>query len=255
MERLTLPIATVEVVSLSSARSSRTFAMVARRWRPAKVRHGMKHVMSIAAFFALLPTSDAAIVWDESIDGDLLEIGQNIGPLQVGTNTFRGTFALFRSSGAAAHADTDSGLVDLADGLMITSMDARITATYGYGVSGYSRFAGLHAPSVNRIYDKEFSYHDGIVSETVLVNLLPSNEMGTYRFFTGGGSAGVADDVEFYWDWEIDIEVTRDNQAIPEPSGFLIWSILTATTGCVSARRNRKELRKRTSCSAQPLTP
>ncbi len=201
----------------------------------------MKFLNAAIFFLVFSYSSNATIVWDESIDGDLLGIGQSIGSLGVGTNTFLGTFGLFRNNGNAASADVDSGFVDLANHLQIISLDAEITSTYGFGVLNYTRVAGLHSPTVPHIYYEE------MLSDTVIYNLLPISETGTYRLFTGGGGASVEDDVEFYWDWEINIEVA----SVTEPSllALLLTGILSVVFfGIRSSKPNSPLLAVKRSC-------
>ena len=174
----------------------------------------MIKVVILIATLVFASPSYSAIIWDESIDGDI-GIGQNIGSLQIGTNTFLGTFSLFRTGGNAAHADTETGIINLADNLQIISMEANIIDTYGYGVLGYSRFAGLHSPTVSSIYIEE------MYTDTIYTNLLPFSETGAYSIFTGGGGASVEDDVEFFWDWEINIEVV----SVPAPSSLTLFLV------------------------------
>lgn len=163
-------------------------------------------ILILIATLVFASPSYSVIIWDESIDGDI-GIGQNIGSLKIGTNTFLGTFSLFRTDGNAAHGDTETGIVNLADNLQIISMQANIIDTYGYGVLEYSRFAGLHSPTASSIYLEE------MYADTIDTDLLPFGETGEYSIFTGGGGASVEDDVEFFWDWEINIEVV----SVPEP--------------------------------------
>ena len=159
------------------------------------------------------PTAMATVIWDESIDGDLGTLGPHVGDLHLGNNTFLGSGSITRLSGGAAIADTDSGFFDLTDGLRIILMTARITSLYeSEGSTLNSRSAGLRDPDGTDIFLTD------MVSETISVDLLFSDTIGTYRFFTGGGSASGGDNLEILWDWEINIVVGR----VPEPPVVLL---------------------------------
>ena len=155
----------------------------------------------------------ATVIWDESIDGDLGTLGPNVGVLSLGNNTFLGSGSITRLPGGAATADTDSGFFDLSEGLRIILMTARITSLYeSEGSTLNSRSAGLRDPEGTDIFVTD------MVSETISVDLLFSDTIGTYRFFTGGGSASGGDDLEILWDWKINIVVAK----VPEPSAILL---------------------------------
>jgi len=165
-------------------------------------------VATIVAGVMCLPVSAGTVIWDEAVNGDLSGLGTSIGNFQVGTNTFLGSGSLLRSGGNAASADTDSGFLVLNDGLRIDSMTAFITSLFeSPGSTLFTRFAGLHSPTTPTIVEIE------MISNATLISLLPDDTLGTYRFFTGGGSAGVADDATILWDWRIDIVVST----VPEP--------------------------------------
>ena len=159
--------------------------------------------------------ADTVVLWDEAVNGDLSGLGTSIGNFQVGTNTFLGSGSLLRSGGNAASADTDSGFLVLNDGLRIDSMTAFITSLFeSPGSSLFTRFAGLHSPTTPTIVEIE------MISNATLISLLPDDTPGTYRFFTGGGGAGVADGGTILWDWRIDMVVST----IPEPSTILLFA-------------------------------
>ena len=174
-------------------------------------------VLAIVLGLCLATTNsfaDTVVLWDEAVNGDLSVLGTSIGNIQVGTNTFLGSGSLLRSGGNAASADTDSGFLVLNDGLRIDSMTAFITSLFeSPGSTLFTRSAGLHSPTTPTIVEIE------MISNATLISLLPDDTPGTYRFFTGGGSAGVADDATIVWDWRIDMVVST----IPEPSTLFLF--------------------------------
>lgn len=185
-----------------------------------------RNLFAAGVLFTAALSAHAALIWDESLHGDLHGLGTSVGALGSGTNTFIGTFSLHRVGGGAAWADTDSAMFELLDGYAVTGMRAAITATSGYGVVNFTRIAGLLSPSHEAIF---YSDMEGLV----FTDFLPTSDVGSYRMFTGGGSASVWDDVDFYWDWQIEIDVA----AVPEPVTFAL--VGAALLGVTATRRRR----------------
>lgn len=171
-------------------------------------------------------SAHAALIWDESLQGDLSAIGTSIGVLGSGTNTFRGTFSLHRADGGAASADVDAATFEVLDGYAVTGMRAAITATSGQGVFSYTRVAGLLSPSLETLF-----YAD--MEGAIFYDYLPTSVAGPYQMYAGGGSASVADDVDFYWDWQVEIVVAR----VPEPASLALAS--AALLGIAATRRRK----------------
>ena len=191
----------------------------------------MRKIKLFLGIFTLLfgSVANAGIVWDEFFDGDLTALGTNVGALQIGTNTFFGRCSLSRVDGNAVIADTDSGLFTLDPGLRLDSMSADITFLFELEGSTLSnRFSGLRSPDNTLLYEVE------MISDITSVSLLPVDTSGVYRFFTGGGSASVADNADIRWGWRMDMEVS----AVPAPAA--IWLFGIGLIGLIGFTKQRK---------------
>ena len=141
----------------------------------------------------------------------------------------------FRTGGGAVSADTDSGLVELADDLQIMSLDAEITNIYGYGANIQNTFVGLKSPTLQTIY------YEDLILKSIYTNLLPFAETGFYKLHTGGGGFSVHDEVDFYWDWEIKVEVnsiTNLAAPVPEPATCILMGM--GLIGLIGWTRKKK---------------
>lgn len=162
---------------------------------------------------ASITRADAAVIWNESIDGDLT-LGMNIGELRVGNNTILGNGYYYRVDGQQVAVDVDTFNVNLAEGLVIDRMRARITRLTEFDGSLDTRLAQLS-------YSDEELFLVDMISNNVFTDILPSYYTGEYQIGVGSGGASVGDNARLYWRWRVDLRVSR----VPEPSTLALLGL------------------------------
>lgn len=173
--------------------------------------------------FALSSISNAAVVWNESIDGDLNST--NIGVLGEGTHTIMGS-SFFNMTGGWTN-DDDYFLFQLDVGHAITGFSYSDLNVVQSG--GASSFDGSAVIRDNTTYDSYLVYGSGYESfNNWVFPFASSNQMHV----NGSGYSGSCCTGSFTWDWSVDITV-----ASPVPVPAAGWLFISALVGLVGKKR------------------
>lgn len=189
-------------------------------------------VLALFVFAYLLVPSwaHAAILYDESISGDLAPFDPIVLNLAAGQNSVLGSAEYTTST-----VDFDSFRVSLGAGLMLTSIDyliidrSIVTGT-SFLRNGYEMRNGGYAGAILAATSIDIL---GASQQSMFSSALPVS--GVYSFATDGTSLSRSGPGGS-WDYEIRFNVSS---SVPEPASLAIWGGL-GIAGLVAARRRKK---------------
>lgn len=162
--------------------------------------------------------AQSAIIYNESVDGDLPSSSPNLGSLAAGTNTVLGTVSMSPS-------DLDTFSFVIPKGSTVTGITVSVTERNSVFFNlRFDLYSGAGFGGTNLENVLTFG-----TSDTKNFTVTPLSD-GTYTMGVGfqiGGSNVIMD-------YSVGISVT----SVPEPSSFALFGI-ASVTGLVAARRRR----------------